>query len=193
MYDLQAGNGSLTVSWFIREDHSPYASFDVQYRVKGTTSWSSASASATLHDGEGRHTISGLTNSTTYEVRVRARNAAGAGPWSWPNEEGAPAAPPAAPTITSFQPPGPYGYTVLDVTWNSVSSATYHLRYREQGASTWQRWLSPNNDVWHRSFTTGQTLYGLSPGTTYEVQVRAVIGDSIGAWSATATGTTNSS
>ncbi len=193
VFDPEPGNGSLLVTWFIRDDHSPYASFDVDYRAKGTASWSTASAGAALNEGRGSHTISGLANGTTYEVRVRARNAAGTGPWSYRIEEGTPVAPPAAPTISSVEPPTRYGSgTKLAVTWNAPSTAVtaYHLRWREQGTSAWQRRGSLDGDNWLANYRTGGQISGLSPGTTYQVQVRALIGNSTGPWSATTTGTT---
>ena len=126
-------------------------------------------------------------------MRVRARNAAGTGLWSHRIEEGTPVAPPAAPTITSVEPPTRRGSgTKLAVTWNAPSTAVtaYHLRWREQGTSAWQRRGSLDGDNWLANYRTGGQISGLSPGTTYQVQVRALIGNSTSPWSATATGTT---
>ena len=189
---LRRGDSSLKVTWFIKEDHSPYTSFDVEYREKGTTSWTSVSASATLENNRGNHTITGLSNGTTYQVRVRARNPAGTGPWPRDLEEGTPIAPPNAPTGVTVQPAAEYGFLQLDASWTAPSSdvTSYHLRYRKSGETTWKKWFRPNDDVWWHIYDTSATIRGLTSGTTYEVQVRALIDDSVGAWSATATGTT---
>ena len=99
LYDPRPGNGSLTVTWFIRDDHSPYGGFDVQYREEGTTSWANAG-----HSGPNlSHTVSSLTNGTKYEVQAQATNSAGAGPWPG-IEEGTPVGPPAAPTNVTVGP-----------------------------------------------------------------------------------------
>ena len=191
---FQPGDGSLEVTWFISEDHSPHTGFDVEYRVKGTTAWSSSAVSVTLNEGTVIHTVGGLSNGTTYEVRVRARNSAGTGPWSW-TREGAPAAPPPAPTISSVQPSAEYGFQSLDVTWSAVPSATaYNLRFRQTGARAWHRWGSTlSGDRWHSLYTTSERIFDLRVGndTTYEVQVRALIGKSVGPWSGSVQGTTD--
>ena len=52
--------------------------YDVQYRVKGTTGWSTIA-----HDGTATtDSIGGLTPGATYQVQVRASNDEGAGAWS---------------------------------------------------------------------------------------------------------------
>ena len=200
---LQPGNGSLKVAWFIAADHSPYTSFDVQYRQKGTTSWTGVSAALSGGEGTYRYTISGLTNGTTYQVRVRARNSAGAGPWSWDSSlnegratpltpvEGTPVAPPSVPTNITVAANADYGFMSLDVSWSAVTGATaYHLQYRKQGTSSWQKSGALSGDRWSNIYTTSETIQSLDSGTTYEVQVRALIENSIGSWSASATGTT---
>ena len=192
VYDPEPGDRNLTITWFILDDHSPYASFDIDYRPQGTTAWTTTSASAVLYGGRGSHTIGGLTNGTTYEIRVRARNSAGTGPWSSPNEEGAPADPPAPPTTITAGPAAQYGFTNLDVSWNAVPDATaYHLRYRKSGESAWQKSGALSGNRWSRIHATATLLTGLANGATYEIQVRALTGNSVGAWSATTTGTTN--
>ena len=192
VYDPEPGDRNLTITWFILDDHSPYASFDIDYRPQGTTAWTTTSASAVLYGGRGSHTISGLTNGTTYEIRVRARNSAGTGPWSSPNEEGAPADPPPPPTTITAGPAAQHGFTNLDVSWNAVPDATaYHLRYRKSGESAWQKSGALSGNRWSRIHGTATLLTGLANGATYEIQVRALTGNSVGAWSATTTGATN--
>ena len=186
---LRVGNGSLRVNWFIKDDHSPPTGFDIEYRAKNTSSWTSVTVSAALVDGEGRHTITGLTNGTTYQIRVRAKNGAGDGPWSI-IEEGAPVAPPAAPTGLTVATGD--ALTTLQASWNAVTSATaYNVRHRAStGTNTWGEWQDTEGggDV----SATSMTIYRLQNATTYEVQVRAKIGDSVGEWSTSAQGATRS-
>ncbi|WP_345170456.1 M14 family zinc carboxypeptidase, partial [Algibacter aquimarinus] len=78
--------------------------------------------------------------------------------------------------ITSIQVPciatTPTGLTVGNITtssasvnWDVTTSATYDLRYRETGSSTWI-------DITDISGTS-TTLSGLNPSTNYEVQLRS--------------------
>lgn len=72
--------------------------------------------------------------------------------------------------------------TTATVSWNAVTSATYDLRYRVTGASTW-------NTTAVSGTTT--TLNGLTSETTYEVQVRSkCAGGSDSAYSASKSFTT---
>ncbi|MDN4011831.1 M12 family metallo-peptidase [Chryseobacterium gambrini] len=64
------------------------------------------------------------------------------------------------------------------VSWNPVLNATYVIRYRVVGTTTWQQTTSANPTL---------TLSGLSDATNYEVQVAAVCSGTPGAYSATTT------
>ena len=81
--DPVAGDGRLLdVRWntVIAEGEPPVSDYDVQYRDAGSPRWI-----AHPHAGTATVTqISGLVPETLYEVRVLARNDAGAGPWSPP-------------------------------------------------------------------------------------------------------------
>ncbi len=67
------------------------------------------------------------------------------------------------------------------IAWNSVSGATYRVRYREVGTSSW----TANNIS-----GTSTTLSGLSATTQYEVQVRSQCTSSNSAFSSSVTFTT---
>ena len=104
---------------------------------------------------------------------------------------------PGAPTIAT--PIGP-GDASLTVAWavpiNTGSSAitAYDLRYIETGAADKSdaNWTVVE-DVWAAGSGSLQyTLTGLTGGTQYDVQVRAVNAAGPGTWSATVTGTTAS-
>ncbi len=174
---VERGNASLEVTWFINPGPS-YTGFDVEYREKGATDWTDAAHSGTTH----RHTISGLTNGTTYQVRVRAKINGNAGPWSNPVAEGTPMAPPAAPVSLNVSP-GDAVRGTLDVFWTAPSDdvTAYRVEGREAGSQNWLLWRVPE--------TTSFTAYRLKEGTTYDVRVRALIDSMAGPW-ATASGTT---
>jgi hypothetical protein len=71
------GDGTIAVSWTAPSSGgSPIRDYAIDYRVDGTTPWLTAA------DGVSTTTtaaITGLTNGTAYEVRVRAATAAGTG------------------------------------------------------------------------------------------------------------------
>ena len=104
---------------------------------------------------------------------------------------------PGAPTIATLISPRDMSLTVAwTVPINTGTSAitAYDLRYIENGAADKSdaNW-TVMEDVW----TTGtdsleHTLTGLTDGTQYDVQVRAVNSGGDGTWSATVTGTTAS-
>ena len=79
--------------------------------------------------------------------------------------------------------------TTLDVSWTAPDTGTglpiidYDVWYRKPGEANW-------TDHPFISTATQTTITGLTPETTYQVQVRAVNADSPGAWSPTAEGAT---
>ena len=77
---------SLRVAWTAPADGgSAITDYDVRYKRSSSSTWSSHAFTGT---GTAT-TISGLTTGTTYNVQVRAGNAAGKGDWS-PSGSGAP-------------------------------------------------------------------------------------------------------
>ena len=70
---------SLTVNWAAPANTGPaITDYGVQYRAGSSGAFTDAG-----YDGVGAvHTITGLTAETSYQVRVRATNAEGTGPWS---------------------------------------------------------------------------------------------------------------
>ncbi|MBQ4819823.1 T9SS type A sorting domain-containing protein [Aquimarina sp. MMG016] len=58
--------------------------------------------------------------------------------------------------------------TSATVSWNSVANATYDVRYRAVGSSSW---------ITNGSSSTSANLSGLTPSTQYEAQVRSKCSD----------------
>ena len=177
---LTAGDRRLAVSWSTpAANGAAIDDYDVQYRPSAGGNWSEL-------DGQfldRRATIPGLTNGTTYEVRVRAGNSVGKGAWS-ASATGTPASvpgAPAAPTLT-------VGDGQLEVSWaapadNGAPIVDYDVQYRA-GGGTWRE-LSDNG----RYTNTRATIPGLTNGTTYEVHVRAENSEGESGWSPSARGT----
>ncbi len=83
---LTAGNTQITATWGAPNDGgSEITAYHVQHRISASGTWSTADTDniATITDGgTTSHIITGLTNDTSYQVRVRAVNAIGTGGWS---------------------------------------------------------------------------------------------------------------
>ncbi len=121
------------------------------------------------HSGTGTtHTVTGLTNGTAYDVRVRAVNAEGDGAWS----DAATATPGGAPErITDLSLTT--GDAQIGLSWTApgdggLSITGYDVEYRV--TSTGGAWT----DAGHSGTDPSHTITGLTNGTEYDIQVRAV-------------------
>ena len=104
------------------------------------------------------------------------------------DDEGGPPPPPLTPGRPSTPNVSAASPSSLRITWSAPSSGpsptSYELRYRRDGAGSWQSPVSAGNS---RSYT----ISGLAASTAYEVQVRARNSAGPGGWSASGRGTTN--
>ncbi|MGJ8685472.1 MAG: fibronectin type III domain-containing protein [Nonlabens sp.] len=76
------------------------------------------------------------------------------------------------------------GSTDASLGWNAVASASYGVRFRESGTTTWTNLTSASPSI---------TINGLSPSTSYQAQVRSVCaGGSNSSYSSTITFSTTS-
>ncbi len=163
---LTSGNGRLTVGWSSPADGGAVITrYEVQYKRTSVSSWTSAP----LVIGSARQTtITGLTNGTAYDVRVRACNAAGCTvDWSPLTRILIPTTPDqmAAPTLTS-------GNGRLTVGWSAPADGGspitgYEVQYKRTSVSSWSSAPSVS------ATTTETTITGLTNGTEYDVEVRA--------------------
>lgn len=213
---LAADDRQITVSWGEPADHdSAINDYDVEYRVCIATgadrtvltcdpadeaTWGSWLTHN--HSGASRTTtITNLTNGTKHQVRVRARNANGVGPWSVPaptdgeRPVGAPAAP-KTPRVTA-------GDATLTVSWiiprsNGSVISGYDVWYRPCASTpsefmvlscasnpTWGGWVK--TPVVGKDVITLAIASGLTNGTDYQVQVRAKTSTREGPWSSPVT------
>ena len=187
------GDTNLTVVWTAPAGETGITAYDVRH-IK-TEEDESIDANWTVVDnawttGDLEYTITMLANGTQYDVQVRAVNSNGDGTWSG-TTVGTPALP--APTIDSVRADD----RALYVSWSAPTGITtkasdYDVRYIETSADeTMDANWTVEDDAW----TDGDgglafAITGLTNGTEYDVQVRAVDEDDVdGAWSSTTSAT----
>lgn len=160
---ITPSDGSLSVAFTAAT--SSLSILGYQYSIDGGLTWTSGGVTASPL------VIAGLTNGTTYSVELEAISSAGPGTASGPMT-GTPSALPGAPTITSITP-GSDG-TSLAVAfvpgYTGGSAITGYQYATSVGADTFAfgAWTNATGT------TSPITLTGLSNGTTYSVELRAV-------------------
>ncbi len=156
--------------------------YEVQHRPAFSVGWH---ASGRTGAAVTSYSIRGLANGESYEVRVRAVTPSRAGEWSAP-----------VLGMPRYDVPGPPvgvkvspGDETLYVSWNPPqgsggrSVTGYEVQHRPVSSGGWQASGGTGAAV------TSYLIGGLTNGSSYEVQVRAVNSTGAGAWSAAARGT----
>ena len=153
-------NESITVAWNSVTNASGY---DIEYRNLSTNVVGILTAQGSSA------TIPRLTPGTGYEIRVRSKSATAIGDWSTPISVWT-----ALPAPTGFRVVGSTP-TSITVDWASATGAAgYDIEFRD---------LSTNTAVFRSTVAATYTELGLTPGTRYEVRVRAKNTNVIGNWS----------
>ena len=146
---LQVGTGNslLTARWSAPSNNGGRAisDYNIQYRIASSggnwSDWQASTVSAATTT-----TITGLTNGTGYEVRVRAVSSAGDGPWtgSATNKAGKPSQMNIGLSAVRPRPLPPNTYDKggllsinLGAEANGSAIQDYDLRYRRAGTTTW--------------------------------------------------------
>ena len=168
------GNGQLTVKFTAPSSNgAPISAYE--YSVDNGASFTTVSpapASRTI-------TIGGLVNGTTYQVKVRAVNAAGAGAPSRA-KAGTPRTVPGAPTITAVVAGSRSLTLTIAAPASTGGSPITSYQYSVDGGVRWST----------KSLSAGtMKLTSLKAGTSYSVVVRAVNAAGAGPTSAAGTGT----
>ena len=132
-----------------------------------------------------------MEGDSKYDVQIRAKSGARVGPWSEAEFVEPTLTTPTAPSISDVLP----GNRTLGVTWTPPPEAvgdeitSYDLRYILTSAD---ETVDANWTVRTRVWTSGPLQHaqgGLTNGSGYDVQVRAVNSEGEGAWSSTFEGT----
>lgn len=156
------GDSSASIYWSAPSSSgaSPLSGYVVQYAASPYTTWSSASmctGTATTCN------VSGLTNGTSYEFEVAAVNSIGQGAFSAASSPMTPSGPPGAPTISSITPSD--ASLVVNFTSASSSLAISDYQYSLDSGTTWTSGGVTSSPL---------TIPGLTNGTSYTVEIRAL-------------------
>ena len=188
---VAAADGSLTLTWTAPAGVTGITAYDLRHIETSAdetvdANWTVVQDVWTTGAGDLTYPIEGLDNGVGYDVQMRTVTTLD-GAWS-ATATGTPRIP--GPTIDAVLA----GEGALTVTWSAppVAATTeitaYDLRYIRTSANenVEANW-TVEEEVWTRG-ALRYVLPGLSNGTSYDIQVRAVAGAS-GAWSATTAGT----
>lgn len=174
-----AGAGQATVTFAAPSSNGGSAITDylVEYKLTSAASWSTWSHSAS--GAVLSYTITGLTNGSSYDVRVSAVNSVGTGAAS-ASSSSTPVTVPDAPTASVAYTSG----TSLTVSWNAPGTGgsaitDYTLQYKLTSDSTWSTWSHVAS-----ASTRSYVVSGLTQGSTYDFRVSAVNAVGSGAYSA---------
>ena len=157
---ITAGDGYLDVA-FTEGSNNGGAVTNFQYSTDGGSTFTALSPA----DNTSPIRISGLTNGTSYNVKIKAVNSVGAGTES-SQESGTPLSVPLSPTISSVTPSNGT-LTIAFTAGGTGGSSITNYQYSLDGGATWTT-RSP------AATTSPITVTGLTNGTTYQVQIRAV-------------------
>nr|WP_294546296.1 fibronectin type III domain-containing protein [uncultured Rhodopila sp.] len=177
-------SAAITISWQSPGSGGAASSYAVQYRVTGTSSWSTAPAVV----GATTCVLSGLTAATSYDIVVQAINAAGTGSSSsilTVTTAALPQVP--VPARVSGLAATPASSSSMQVTWSAqtgTSAATsFTVQYRVTGSATWTSSVAGIAG-------TSTTISGLQAATGYDFSVIGVNASGSGPVSATVTAVT---
>ena len=151
---------SLSVNWTAPSNTGPgIDNYDLQYREGTSGSWTDGPRNVSGASA----TIPGLTESTSYQVQVLARNAEGDSPWSpsGSGQTGAQGAPDVPHSLSATR-----GNRQVMLSWVQPSGGAEvtHYEYEQDVSGTW---------ISTRSTDTDYTVRNLTNGQSYTFRVRA--------------------
>ena len=131
------GNLTLVLSWTVPESNgSAISAYDAECSKDSGSTWTDCASGITATGSPGSKfttTILNIDNTSTYQVRVLARNAAGASGWATSGSIGPPTVPVQVPdSITTSRGDG-----IINVQWEPAPGATaYDVDINEHGVSS---------------------------------------------------------
>lgn len=157
---ITAADQSLSVAFAPPGNDGGSSITNYEYSINGST-WVTPSPAATSSP----IVISGLTNGTSYPVRVRAVNSSGSGAAS-NSVSASPANSPGAPTILSVTADDASLIVSFTAPGTNGGSPITNYQYSINGST----WVTPSP----ASTASPLVIAGLTNGTTYPVRIRAV-------------------
>lgn len=156
-------SNSIDLSW---NTVGSASSYEVQYKISGSASWSS------VYEAGTSTTITGLAASTNYVIRVRATCSGVSGNFSAIESVTTDAISCEQVDITSSTPSS----SSIDLSWNTVGSASgYEVQYKISGSASWTSLFEAG---------TSTTITSLAASTNYVIRVRALCSGVTGTFSA---------
>lgn len=175
---LQAatGDGQVTLTW-ANPGNTAISKYQYRQSTDGGTNWSAWTDISGSGATTTSHTVGSLTNNQAYTFQVRAvidqgntPGTASASVTATPRQQ-----PPAAPSGLSAQA----GDTQVRLTWTNPGDSLitkYQYRVSADGGTNWSPdWTDISGSG---ATTTSYTVTGLTNGTTYRIELRAVRGTS---------------
>ena len=162
-----ATNGELDWSWNCPKDNgAAVTSFDFQWRVSGQTAWTDV-ANLT----HARYLLTGLTNGTDYEARVRATNTIGDSLYGSEGMGTPVAAVPGGGSTFALRADTGDASGEIDLDWLAPDDNGAPItQYRYQWKSGGQNYSGGRSGT---STATSATVSSLNDGTEYDFRVRA--------------------
>lgn len=160
---------SIDVTWLapLTNGNSPVTDYVIQYKPNLSGTW------LTLNDGVSTNltaNLAGLTQASSYDIRVAAVNAIGQGNFTTPLTTST-LGPPSAPQNLHVSTADPATITLAwdtPVSTGGTNITDYTVQYKLSSSSVW---LTSNDDV---SPALGAAVYGLTANTQYDFRVAAV-------------------
>jgi hypothetical protein len=162
-----ATSSTMTLSWTAPSSGGTPTAYTVNYRVTGTSPWSSATTSASASP----FTVTGLSASTSYDFEIIATNSGGSGTASSTVTASTSAAG-AAPGAPTNLVAGSATSSTMALTWSASGSggtvSGYSAYFKLHSGSTWSLATAGLS-----ASATSYTVTGLASGTSYDFYVAA--------------------
>jgi titin len=167
-----AGNGQVTLNWTVTNGETA-TDYEVQYKISTGLDWFTFTDGVSVGTSA---TVTGLTNWTNYSFRVRAVDGSESGGWS--EEITVMPEPGDGTTSPPINLVGTAGDGQVFLTWLAPATGTvtdYQIEYKPGLEDSWQVF---DDGV---SVGTSATVTGLTNDVTYDLRVKGVNANGVGA------------